>query len=160
MREGYDVAQICANGHVANSTTINFPRANKDYCDKCGEKTMSSCPGCQQPIRGAYWGAGVGFREWRPPAYCIHCGKAFPWTERQMQAAIDLFIDETTVSEEEKREFAQNIQAVAQDTPSAQVASNRIIRALKKVGEGTAGLIYNILKDIASEAAKKALFPE
>ncbi len=77
-----------------------------------------------------------------------------------MQAAIDLFIDETTASEEEKKQFAESVKAVTQNTPAAQVASNRIVRGLKKVGEGTATLIYNILKDIASEAAKKALFPK
>jgi hypothetical protein len=157
--KGYDVAQVCPNGHVANATTIRFPEDNKDHCDKCGEKTITACPRCQKTIQGFNWGGGATTGEYNLPAFCKHCGAAFPWTESKMQAAIDLFLDELAVSEEEKREFEQSIQAVTKDTPAAQVASNRISRSLKKVGEGAKTMILAILKDIASEAAKKTLFP-
>ena len=32
----YDVAQICENGHVANSRAHDYPNSNQDHCDKCG----------------------------------------------------------------------------------------------------------------------------
>src|SRR5689334_20941252 len=123
MHEGYDVAQVCPNGHVANDSVRNFPQANKAFCDKCGEKTMTDCPACQQAIRGSYWGS-VGINRYHPPAYCIHCGGPFPWTERKIQAAIELFADEVTP--EEVAGFEKDVRAVTQDTPAAQVASNRI----------------------------------
>ncbi|MBK7867373.1 MAG: DUF2321 domain-containing protein [Ignavibacteriales bacterium] len=49
--EGYDVAQICLNGHCTNSSFKSFPEFNQDYCDKCGEQTITLCPACKSPIR-------------------------------------------------------------------------------------------------------------
>ena len=40
--EGFDVAQVCPNGHVTNSSFHNEPQFNVDYCTKCGEKTIVS----------------------------------------------------------------------------------------------------------------------
>ena len=41
MDDGYyDVAQICENGHVANSMGHNYPNSNQDHCDKCGAPTI------------------------------------------------------------------------------------------------------------------------
>jgi hypothetical protein len=101
----------------------------------------------------------MSMEEYTPPAYCVGCGKPFPWTKRQIQAALELFADELSVSAEEAKEFEKNLHTIAQDAPAAQVASNRIMRALKKVGEGTANAIRDILKSIASEAARRTLFP-
>src|SRR5262245_35793908 len=110
MPEGYDIAQVCPNGHVANSSSVNFPQANKAHCDRGGEKTITACPGCQQSIRGAYWGSGSLLKKYVPPAYCIGCGRPFPWTERQLQAAYELFADEVTP--EEAKDFEDNLQNV------------------------------------------------
>ncbi len=44
--EGYDIAQVCPYGHVANATTIWKPEDNKVHCAECGEKTMTACPKC------------------------------------------------------------------------------------------------------------------
>jgi hypothetical protein len=41
---------------MINSTARWSPQYNQDYCDKCGEKTITQCPGCNTPIRGMYWG--------------------------------------------------------------------------------------------------------
>jgi hypothetical protein len=32
----YDIAQICPNGHVANSSTVHKPELNQEHCAKCG----------------------------------------------------------------------------------------------------------------------------
>ena len=55
MDDGYyDVAQICENGHVANSMAHDYPNSNQDHCDKCGAPTIMDCPSCQIAIRGFY----------------------------------------------------------------------------------------------------------
>ena len=37
MSDGYyDVAQICTNGHVVNSSASSVPQSNQKYCTECG----------------------------------------------------------------------------------------------------------------------------
>lgn len=55
--EGYDVAQICPNGHVINQFTANCSESSTKHCANCGEATMTTCPACQASIRGGYWGS-------------------------------------------------------------------------------------------------------
>ena len=148
----HEVAQICPNGHIANSAMLLVPQHNKEYCEKCGEKTLAACPKCGGTIRGA---GGIG--RYDRPAHCRDCGAAYPWTERAMQAAIELFLDETGAQGEEAKAFEQSVHDVTRQTPAAQVASNRIVKALKKVGTATATSIREILVGVASEAAKKTL---
>src|SRR5262249_17929827 len=87
----YDVAQICSNGHVINTTSRKFPEHNQDHCDRCGEQTLTRCPGCTTYIRGYYHVPGVfGGDEYRAPAYCYKCGRPFPWTVTALTAAQEL----------------------------------------------------------------------
>lgn len=119
------------------------------------------CPKCGRSIRGTYHVPGVvSFNSrFTPPSFCHNCGSAFPWTERKQLAAIELFIEETQ-DQDAQREFRESVEQVAKDTPQAQVASRRITRLLGKIGSHTGMMILDILKGIASEAAKKALFPK
>jgi hypothetical protein len=159
MREGYDIAQICANGHVASSMAGSHPDFRQKYCDKCGEGTVTVCSKCGAYIRGHYHVPGVfGGYEYEPPAYCFQCGAAFPWTERKQKAAIDLFIEETQ-DLDDRREFEESVGQIAKDTPQAQVASRRITRLLGKVSKSAAHAIRDILVGVASEVAKKGLMP-
>ena len=45
-----DTMQVCPNGHVINASFRKRPYLNKDFCDKCGEKTITNCPKCDKPI--------------------------------------------------------------------------------------------------------------
>jgi hypothetical protein len=74
-----------------------------------------------------------------------------------MRAAVELFLDETGAQGEEAKAFEQNVHDATRQMPNAQVASNRIVKALKKVGTATAASIREILVGVASEAAKKTL---
>lgn len=156
----HDVAQVCPNGHVANDATQRSPAFNKPHCDRCGEKTITACENCNAPIRGEYHVEGVvavGF-EYHPPAFCHNCGHPFPWTARKQQAAIDLFFEENPIKEE-REEFRSSVEQITKDSPQAQVASKRLSRLLGKIGQQTASAIRDILVDVASETAKKILFP-
>jgi hypothetical protein len=89
---------------------------------------------------------------YKPPAFCRKCGAAFPWTERKVQAAIDLFLDATGATGEEAKQFEESIRQVSKDTPAALVASGRIKRALGKVGEEVRNAIIKLIVEIGSEA--------
>ena len=160
MRDSYyDVAQVCPNGHVATSMAATYSEHRQPHCEKCGEATITSCPKCQTDIRGYYHVPGViGGFDYEPPSFCYRCGAAFPWTERRQQAAIDLFIEETQNLEDQKV-FRESVEQITKDSPQAQVAAKRLTTLLGKIGKETAGAIRDIVVDVASETAKKLLFP-
>lgn len=136
--------------------------AGEPFCERCGEKTLTACPQCNAAVRGRYFEPGVisGMDEYIPPAFCHSCGNQFPWTERAMLAAIELATDSGGLTEEEQKQFAESVQEIAKDTAKTQAAGSRVGRLLKKMGEGTAKAVRDILVDIASETAKKAIWPD
>jgi hypothetical protein len=86
VREGYDVAQICHNDHMANSSTQKMPEFNQKFCETCGAPTITTCPNCNEPIRGSYWGGVIGVT-YEAPRFCINCGEPFPWAKLKIEAA-------------------------------------------------------------------------
>ena len=159
MTEGYDIAQICLNGHVANSTSRNLPQFNQKFCEKCGVATIMNCPECNAAIRGSYWGAGMGIDNYTAPSFCISCGQAFPWTKSKLQVAHELAQELDGIDEEERAILQKSIDDLVKDTPSTTVAATRFKKILVKAGQGAASMFREILVDVLSEAAKKVLFP-
>jgi hypothetical protein len=152
----FDVAQICLNGHVANEHFRTRPELNQDFCVKCGEKTITTCPKCGVEIRGGRIGT-LGF--YNAPPCCIKCGAQFPWTERKTQAAIELFIEESGFTGEDAKQFEEAVHDAVNDGPRTQVAGTRIGKALIKAGGQAGKLFYDVIKDLLSEIAKKAIWP-
>jgi len=155
--EGYDVAQICLNGHVANSSFTRSPQFNQDFCESCGSATITSCPECNSPIRGYYSGRVLG--SYNAPSFCINCGQPFPWTKSKLQAAHELAQELDNISDEDRIVLQKSIDELVKDTPSTPVAATRFKKIMVKVGQTTAGMFREILVDVLSEAAKKAMFP-
>ena len=155
----YDIAQVCPNGHVANSSFVDLPEFNKDFCETCGEKTINECSKCQKPIRGNYRGIEMQL-DFQPPAYCRFCGNAFPWIERRIQAAIELATQIGELSGNDSDEFEQSVKDIVRDTPRTQISASRFKKLLTKVGVQTAQGIRDVLIDIASETAKKIIWPD
>jgi hypothetical protein len=156
MSSGYDVAQVCINGHVANSSSQDFPQFNKKYCDECGAPTIIDCPNCHTSIRGNY-------REslsidYKPPRFCFNCGHPFPWTAAKIQAAHDLTLELENLSQEDRQMLDKSIDDLIKDSPATSVAATRFKKIMLKAGAGTAAMFREILVDVASEAAKKMLF--
>jgi hypothetical protein len=157
MGEGYDVAQICLNGHKINSSSRRLPEFNQTFCDKCGGKTITECPSCATPIRGYF--AGSMSITYDVHEHCYQCGKAFPWTEGKKAAALELFLLESDAEPEAATEFEKDLDDIVRGTPRAPVAASRFKRALAKVGKPAADGIRDIIIDIVSEAAKKIVWP-
>ncbi len=57
-----DTMQVCLSGHVINRSCHSSPLNSKEYCDKCGEKTITSCQSCGKSIPGSMQNTGVKLR--------------------------------------------------------------------------------------------------
>jgi hypothetical protein len=156
--DGYDIAQVCLNGHVVNDSMRASPESNAKFCEDCGGSTISECGSCKTPIRGKYNSAGLGFAyEFLAPAFCSNCGNAYPWTEAKMNAARDL-ISLSDLDDADKEALTTDLPDLAQDTPRTKVAATRFKKLVAKLGGGVASAVRDIVVDVASEAAKKTIF--
>ncbi|MEA4866689.1 MAG: DUF2321 domain-containing protein [Sphaerochaeta sp.] len=155
----YRVAEICLNGHVSTSSADTSPELREKYCSKCGESTITQCPNCQSSIRGNYYVPGViSFHTFICPSFCHNCGRPFPWTERSLQAASELMELSGKLEDAELIQFRTDLDSLMKDTPQTKVASFRVKTFLSKVGKEIASGVRDILVDIVSETAKKAIW--
>jgi hypothetical protein len=155
----YDVAQICLNGHITNSSTKLRPQHNKKFCDSCGASTIMNCPNCDSEIQGAYHMQMVVGTFFSLPSYCQNCGKPYPWTEKRLSAAYELAQELDVLSDEDKKILSQSIDDLIKETPKTVVASVRFKKIMAKAGKSAADGFKNILVDIFSEAVRKSLWP-
>lgn len=159
MREAwYDTAQICLNGHIITSSAKESPKQLKKFCDKCGQKTITSCTNCNTEIRGYYIIPNVFYPGGldKAPGYCHECGQPYPWTESAFEAIKEL-IEISSVADAEKASVIKDLSDLAVETPRTKVAASKMRIFLKKAGKEVASGIRDIIVDIASEAAKKII---
>ena len=157
---GYDVAQICRNGHVITSSYNRSPQFRQSFCDKCGSPTIVECAACNKPIRGEYFTPDVfSLGELTAPAFCLHCGRAFPWTQARLDAARALADETDGLNEEERALLKKSLDDLVRDTPNTPLAAQRFKRLVAKTGKGVADTFHKVLVDVLSEAAKKAIWP-
>lgn len=82
-----DTAEVCLNGHVINANIKKNPALRKKHCGICGEKTITQCPVCGNPIPGRIIYANFEDKTvWVPPSnYCVSCGKPYPWFKKMAE---------------------------------------------------------------------------
>jgi hypothetical protein len=126
---------------------------------------MTHCSSCSLAIRGSYFRGGMAFASpnaphdrYSPPAFCFNCGSPFPWTETKIAGAAELLEASTDLSPWELQQFRSDLAEAAKDTPKTPAASARIKKTLTTVGASVGGAIKDIVVDILSEAAKKAIW--
>jgi hypothetical protein len=155
----YDVAEICLNGHVTTSMAASYPQFRKNFCDKCGEKTILNCQDCKSSIKGDYHMEGVlSFSSYKKPKFCESCGHPFPWTERQTIAAKNLIEITENLTTVEKDDFKDSIDELVKNSPNVIVAQAKYKKYITKAGKEIAQGLRDVLIDIVSETVKKALF--
>ncbi len=153
--DGYDVAQICINGHPTTSALTIVPGAAKNFCDKCGAATITACQHCEHPIRGSSTeGISLGYS---PPQFCENCGEPYPWTAAKLEAVNELSALLDDLSDEEKQEIEESIRELSSDTPKTPLAAAKVRRLLGKMGQDAYKLTIRVITDVATEAAKKEL---
>jgi hypothetical protein len=179
----YDEAQICLNGHIVNLMSISRPEHNRKFCERCGAPTITKCQYCNAPINGFCHEGPItkltadefdidGMIEEiaNPPpniihdydslpSFCPECGKTYPWTEAKLKAAKELSNEFENLSSEERKILKKSLDDIIRDTPQTPVSATRFKKIVAKAGKAAADSLKDILVDIASEAAKKMIWP-
>lgn len=157
----YDTAQICRNGHIINQYAATDPLHNSKFCTKCGAETIMNCQHCPARILGHFNEADVfDFTSTvvPVPAFCRNCGKAFPWTASALEAARFLADETDSLSPAERELLKSTFDDIVRDSPQTTLATTRFNKLMVKAGKGAAHAFRDILVDIASETAKKAIW--
>jgi hypothetical protein len=100
----------------------------------------------------------VGLYEYKPAAFCYHCGKSYPWTNRRLTAARELANELDRLNAEEKQALAKSLDDLIRETPGTPVAVTRFKKLVAKAGNLAAEGMKNILFDVLSEAVRKQLW--
>ena len=156
--EGYDTAQICKNGHLITRSAESDETFREDFCRKCGAKTITACEQCGQKIRGRLHGAMPSAHPELVAKFCFKCGAPYPWTAKAISATREL-LAESALSAPEQELMSKSLDDIVRDTPATQVAAARFKKFLPKAGKEIAEGVRSLVVDIASEAAKKILWP-
>lgn len=152
----FDVAQICLNGHVITARAKTQPQLTRQFCDRCGAPTLTTCQNCDANIPGGYLRERIGV-PFSAPAFCSNCGVPYPWTEKGLGAARELVSELEGLTEDEKALLGKDLNDIVADTPRTTVAATRWKKALSKASKELAPALREILIEIASETAKKQL---
>jgi hypothetical protein len=158
MSEEYDVQQVCENGHKITGCYSIGREDRQEFCQKCGEKTITACPNCGAEIPGDPIGEGITGERYSlesadVPSFCRNCGEPYPWTQKRIQTAIQNLVEFGDLNEEEKKTIEQDVENIAKDVPEAELSARRIRRIWGRCSR--AG--YEIIMEFASRTAAKIL---
>lgn len=156
MEEEFDIAQICLNGHVINSSVKDFSQFCKKFCDKCSARTITECQECKAEIQGRYKNS-ISISPFLSPKYCSNCGKPFPWTLSKIEAAHELAM-ESALSNEEKEILNKSIDEIVKETPKTELEATKFKKIMLKLEKEAAEIFKSILVRIASKTAKKIIW--
>ena len=81
-----------------------------------------------------------------------------PRTERRIASAVELVGVGANLPAEEVQQFQSDLTDLTKDSPKTQVASLRFKKVMAKVGTEIASSVREIVVDVLSEAAKKAIW--
>lgn len=146
--EGYDLAQICLNGHVICSMAITHPNSKRDHCTICGAKTIMNCPNCDNQIKGYYHSPGIiSLAEYKPPRFCEKCGEPYPWVKYKIEASRELVDLMESLSEFEKNDLKASIEDLIRDSAKTSVAKIKLEKYLAIVDNSISDGLTDLLKD-------------
>ena len=157
MNDAYDVGQVCLSGHGINGYTRDRPEYSLGHCEECGEKTITECPECKNPIRGQHLHALED--SYQPANYCHKCGEPFPWVSNTILAAIELSVEDGGLSGDDAKEFEAEIGDIVRETPRSALAAARVKRLLGKMTPYIAKGMRRVLYDAMSEGVRDLVFP-
>ena len=153
---GYNVMQVCLNGHQITAHAASMPQLLKDFCSDCGAKTITACPECQALIQGYYHSPGVFSLSQTPvPNNCHACGTAYPWRQDALASAIEIL--QMELKGQDAVDVTALVSVVAIDSPKAEVAALKLKNLMSKLGKPAYEVAIKVISDLASETAKKTL---
>lgn len=161
----WDVAQICREGHVANSTVHHCPEACDIRCEDCGKETLTKCPN-QHAIRGMYINEDNqpdgDPTEYEPPLFCRECGCGYPWTHkklRQLESNIGQLAKRNGLADEDISALKAALPGIANPEPEAShSAGQRIAIFLTRfTSSAAARKVYQICEKVGTQVAADAI---
>jgi len=162
VQNRYDIQQVCENGHQISCCYNIRPEEQKKFCPECGAPTITACLKCNLAIQGAIiesYESWDGRHTMRPvsrpkvPSYCSNCGEPYPWTQKKIQTAIQIFAEFGDLNEKEQETIEQDIKNIAKDLPEAELSARRI----KRIWDRGKSISYEAIMEFASRTAAKIL---
>jgi hypothetical protein len=154
------------------------------FCQQCGSRTIAECPVCRSEIRGRPMVSPMVpdvFTSYDVPPFCRACGSAYPWTKSKIEPAKEPIRLADELNDAEKATLTADLPDLVSDTPRTQAAATRFKRLLAKLALSTdryykllnaatwfkrllaklggwaKSTLPDILRVVASEAAKKVI---
>ena len=149
--EGYDVMQVCLNGHQITDVAELLPHHRKQFCPACGEKTVDACPECKAPIQGHL--KGIISKPVEVPNNCPNCGTAYPWRQEAIANAVEVVQMEMDAAD--AASVPDLVKMVTIEAPRTQVAALKLKKLIGKLGKPAYDISIHVLSDLLSETAKK-----
>ncbi len=159
LEEGYDVAEICMNGHVITDCAKSYPQFRKPYCPECGLKTIIKCPHCASAIPGHYHirdVISIG-DNYAAPAYCQSCGTAFPWMLSGISAAKE-FIYALGLDDNEASSLVQGVDDLVANGPRTPLAIEHFKKLLTRISKTSYNIFEGVLGRVISESINQQIF--
>lgn len=156
----YKNALICLNGHVISDNIGDHPELGEKFCQKCGAETIRKCLNCEADIRGEYYVESViciGGERMKAPLYCHNCGKPFPWTEDELEAARMAIDEDDKLKSDEKELLKKSLPDLIAETPRTSLAVMRMKKAVLHVGSFTKDVLNKFIVSMCCELAKSQL---
>jgi len=156
----FDKALICESGHLINHSKTQSPVDAVDYCEKCGSKVLDKCTHCNTEIKGQKYRIGYPHNsyaaDFNNPSFCYKCGKQFIWTERKIQAAIDI-ASEFTSDDKEIESIRRDLNNIVKEDTFAEISIRKLKLFMPKIANGAGELFKKLIIEIASESIKKMI---
>lgn len=168
MPQEYDVQQVCEEGHQITDCYNIHPEERSKFCQKCGAATLIACPSCGAEIQGAQIKVSESWYDFESgsrkmirvhpisphvPSYCQNCGEPYPWTQKKIQTAIQIFAEFGNLNDKEKETIKQDIENIAKEVPETELSAMRIKQIWGKYGP----IAYNVIMDFTSRTAAHML---
>lgn len=156
FNDHYDTAEICKKGHVITANFNSSMHERKNYCPKCGEKTIFKCENCRGIIKGGKRiNRNIYAKQIVKPKYCENCGKPYPWTLRLHTIALE-YAKEYEFNEEDTKIIDENILVVGVEGKESDLAAFRISKSANKY-EGALLKIKDLVMEFATSTAAKVI---
>lgn len=153
----YMNAEICQNGHLISKNLNN--ENHEEYCSKCGEKTIRTCPNCGTPIKGLLCLSTeyqiYSNKEYRIPSYCYNCGKPFPWIENNLKKLNAILLLDNILSDDEKGILRQYLPDIPMNDDNT-LTSAALVKAISdRAAPATKQFIIEFIKSVSIAAVSK-----
>ncbi|MBR0287886.1 MAG: DUF2321 domain-containing protein [Selenomonadaceae bacterium] len=156
----YERAAICLNGDIITSC-LRLETDIGKFCTICGAEIITTCPSCNSPIHGrekiSPWVRSPA--RYALPMFCHNCGKAYPWTQAELDKVNKLINEEMPeLSLEEKSNFRTSLPKIMSNTSLSRVAATQVSKYLKKITPTVQETFKQIFYRLAADGAKALIW--